>query len=280
MFRKAPLFLSMKKISILGCGWLGLPLARMFLAKGWSVKGSTTTEARLRELSESGIEPFLIVCDPEINGRNLDCFFSSDCLILNIPFLRNLKDPRYYREQILSVAEKAKTSSLKRIIFASSTSVYPDTLIDAREDAVFSPADERAGVLLDIERELLGCSSFSTTVIRFAGLYGANRKIGNFLSGRSVPRANAPVNLIHLDDCCHIIGKLVDADITGEIFNACSDAHPLRKDLYTLAAKALNVPAPQFSSDTPVKGKTVNNRKLKQKLSYTFVHPDPMLDLA
>lgn len=32
----------MPTVSILGCGWLGLPLAEQLLAEGYSVKGSTT----------------------------------------------------------------------------------------------------------------------------------------------------------------------------------------------------------------------------------------------
>ena len=36
-----------EKISILGCGWLGLPLAKSLLAKGYKIKGSTTSESKL-----------------------------------------------------------------------------------------------------------------------------------------------------------------------------------------------------------------------------------------
>jgi 3-hydroxyisobutyrate dehydrogenase-like beta-hydroxyacid dehydrogenase len=32
-----------KSISILGCGWLGVPLAKHLIQKGFSVKGSVTS---------------------------------------------------------------------------------------------------------------------------------------------------------------------------------------------------------------------------------------------
>ena len=50
----------MKKISILGCGWLGLPLAKSLIEKGFSIKGSTTSEEKLQVLQNAGIQPFLI----------------------------------------------------------------------------------------------------------------------------------------------------------------------------------------------------------------------------
>ena len=50
----------MKNISILGCGWLGEPLAISLLEAGYSVKGSTTTESKLATLEASQIEAYLI----------------------------------------------------------------------------------------------------------------------------------------------------------------------------------------------------------------------------
>ena len=47
----------MTKISILGCGWLGFPLAKALLSKGLSVKGSTTSSEKLATLEKAGITP-------------------------------------------------------------------------------------------------------------------------------------------------------------------------------------------------------------------------------
>ena len=49
-----------KKIAILGCGWLGLPLATSLLSKGYEVKGSTTSESKLDVLKNAGISTFQI----------------------------------------------------------------------------------------------------------------------------------------------------------------------------------------------------------------------------
>ena len=49
-----------KRISILGSGWLGLPLAQALLKEKHSIKGSTTSESKLDPLKSEGISPYLI----------------------------------------------------------------------------------------------------------------------------------------------------------------------------------------------------------------------------
>ena len=60
----------MTKISILGCGWLGLPLAKALLKKKFHVNGSTTTVEKLDVLKDEGINPFLIDIPLSIDDEN------------------------------------------------------------------------------------------------------------------------------------------------------------------------------------------------------------------
>lgn len=48
------------KVSILGCGWLGFPLAKKLIEIGFEVKGSTTTENKLAVLKSNKIAPYLL----------------------------------------------------------------------------------------------------------------------------------------------------------------------------------------------------------------------------
>ena len=68
-------------ITILGCGWLGLPLAKALVKSGYPVKGSTTREENLETLREAGLEPFLVELDPEVNGEDLPIFFTAIFLL-------------------------------------------------------------------------------------------------------------------------------------------------------------------------------------------------------
>jgi nucleoside-diphosphate-sugar epimerase len=265
-----------KTISILGCGWLGLPLARHLVQCGFPVKGSTTTPEKLQSLIDAHIIPYLIAANSQLRGEDIDSFLQSKILFLNIPFKRNLEDPHTYKQQIDSVMSYAQSSPVEFVIFASSTSIYPDERCEAVEDMPFVPDNPRSQVLWEVEQALLKNHQFETTIIRFSGLYGGTRRIGRFLSGkRNLPKGSRPVNLIHLDDCIEIIAQIIEQDIRGETFNACSDEHPTRKELYTKAAVAFGAEPPQFINEAPTGNvyKIVSNRKLKKRLGYRFKHP-------
>jgi nucleoside-diphosphate-sugar epimerase len=266
-----------QSVSVLGCGWLGLPLAKKLAASGYKVKGSTTTPAKISVLENSNIIPYHLTCDPSVEGENVADFFKADALFLNIPFRRDLKDPKYYAEQIRSVAQHAAAGGIRLVIFAGSTLVYPALNQTAREADVIAPADERAKVLLDVEQMLLSDRRFTTTVIRFAGLYGPDREIGNFFKTARVPKdGDAPVNLIHLDDCIGIVQAVLEKNAGGEVFNACGDDHPLRKDLYTKAAIAAGTKPLVFESAVAGRYKIIANTKVKERLGYRFKYPSPL----
>jgi len=264
-------------ISVLGCGWLGLPLAKHLVHLGYSVKGSTTTKDKIALIEESRITPFHIEAAPQLSGSGIDSFFQSKILVLNIPFRRKLKDPDYYKQQIDSVITHAEISPVEFVIFASSTSIYPASKRSALEDAEMIPDDPRAKTLMSIERGLIANKNFQTTVLRFSGLYGGRRRIGQLLAGRKgLMDGDSPVNLIHLDDCVEIVTQIIVKNIRNEIFNVTSDSHPTRKEIYTKAAVHYGLEPPQFTDQLTARLKIVSNAKLKERLKYTFTHPDPL----
>lgn len=268
-----------KTISILGCGWLGLPLAKFLITQGYHVKGSTTTPAKLAILQKNNIESFLLKSEPRLSGSAVSGFFQSDILVVTIPFRRDFKDPRLYAEQIGSIVRAVENSSIDFTIFTSSTSVYPDSLKMAAEDSEFVADNPRSEVLLRTEKLLSENKNFDTTVVRFGGLFGADRKIGRFLSGKdNLKGGNNPVNLIHLDDCVQIISEIIRQDIRREVFNACCDEHPSRKALYSACASRLGIAPPVFDEAGQESGKIVSNEKIKRFLNYSFRYAEPCLN--
>jgi len=75
-------------VSILGCGWLGKPLAVSLVKKGFYVKGSTTSTEKLNELNQLNISPFLIDISMDINIVE---FLKTDVLIIAITH-KNIED--------------------------------------------------------------------------------------------------------------------------------------------------------------------------------------------
>ena len=277
-------------VAIVGCGWLGRPLANRLVTDGLEVRGSTTTPEKLDDLRADGIEPSLLRLDPEPTGENWRSLFRAPVLILNIPPGRGDEDVRrVHRRQIQTVADAAASGGVEWILFASSTGVYPaveqtvreDDCPPGRPDALPGPRRATGEAVLEVEGLLMERSDFDTTIVRLGGLYGPDRVPGRFLAGRTgVGRPNAPVNLLHQDDAIGIFTTLLEHEIQGEVFNACADEHPTRKVFYTRAAEVLGLDPPVFDDTDATTGKLVSNAKLKEWCTYQFEHPDPLADLA
>ncbi|HWZ35977.1 MAG TPA: hypothetical protein VNW51_07430, partial [Mucilaginibacter sp.] len=70
-------------VSVLGCGWYGLELAKALVNKWIKVKGSTTSAEKLMILSQQGIEPYQIDLSTE-DSIDTD-FFDCDVFWVCIP---------------------------------------------------------------------------------------------------------------------------------------------------------------------------------------------------
>jgi UDP-N-acetyl-D-mannosaminuronate dehydrogenase len=78
--------MSQLKIAIIGCGWLGLPLAKKLIKENFIVKGSTTSKEKISVLKTEKIEPFLIDLNKNLDKEILNSFLKNvDVLIINIP---------------------------------------------------------------------------------------------------------------------------------------------------------------------------------------------------
>ena len=268
-----------QRISILGCGWLGLPLGAALVQKGYEVKGSTTRPEKLEQIREQGIEPYLIQVTDKVEGPEKESFFDADLLVLNIPpgGRRNPEVEEEYPQQVKAVMEHIHSGAVEYLLFVSSSSVYWDENREVTEADELGPSTPSARALVVIERYLALLKHPQTTVLRMGGLVGGSRKAGRFLAGkRDVRNGEAPVNLVHLDDCIGVIEAVIEQSAWGQTFNVCADQHPTRAAFYTAQAKKQGFEPPTFRASDQLAYKIVSNEKLKKALGYTFRHPDPM----
>ena len=115
--------MNQNKIGIIGCGWLGLPLAKEFVSNNYKVKGSTTTKEKLEILKNEGIDAYLIdVAENSISDSFESFLYELDILIVNIPPKIRKDANSNYSEKIKELVKQA--NKVKNILFISSTSVY------------------------------------------------------------------------------------------------------------------------------------------------------------
>jgi nucleoside-diphosphate-sugar epimerase len=262
----------MKKISILGCGWLGLPLAKSLLEQGFLVNGSTTSTEKISILEKAGITPFQIsLFEEKIEGA-MDLFIeNSEILIVDIPPKLRGDSKENFVGKVKNLIPFIENSTVKKVLFISSTSVFSDDNSEVTEASIPNPDTESGKQLLETEQLLQSNKNFQTTIIRFGGLIGNDRHPIKFLAGRkNIENPDAPINLIHQDDCIGIIETIISLDLWNEIFNAVAPIHPTRKEYYIQKAMELNLPLPEFEEGKISTGKLISSDKIETVLNYKF----------
>ena len=264
----------MKKISILGIGWLGLPLAMHLITKGYQIKGSTTSLMKLKKLKQKGIQPYHIILKENKVAGEIDEFLDeSEILIINIPpGLRSNPDIDFVAK-IRGLLKPVEKSSVKHVLFVSSTSVFEDQEgFPIIQDTTVTNASKNAGKQLIATEELLRQNNkFATTIIRFGGLFGPDRHPATMLSGKTnLKNPEAPINLIHQQDCIEIIATILEQHYWEQTINAAYPDHPQKEVYYTSICKQMDLPIPQYDKETASKGKIINTDKIIKELNYEF----------
>ncbi len=251
-----------QKISILGCGWLGMPLALTLVNKGFTVNGSTTSKNKFNKLKREGVLPYLIELD---NLESNICeFLDAEILIITVPS-KNI-------DNFKNLITKIKKSNIKKVLFISSSSVYPNLNQLATEETTVKKSP-----LSEIEILFKLNTIFKSTILRFSGLFGYDRKPGEFIkNNKKIEKPEGYVNLIHRDDCIKIIELIIKRNTWNEILNACADTHPKSRDFYTKECLKLGKNVPIFNENSLNNYKIVSTEKLKLLLDFKFKYSDLM----
>jgi len=263
-----------EQISILGTGWLGLPLAKALIQKKYIVKGSTTSGHRLEQLSAHNIIPFKIAVTEQGPTGDIASFLKgSTILIINIPPGLRRNPEIDFVSKIRTLIPHIEESTITKVLFIGSTSVFADLEGFPIVSKETQPnATSNAGKqLIETEKLLQKNKSFKTTILRFAGLYGPNRHPATMLSKRTnIKNPKAPVNLIHLDDCIGIILKILKINAWDDVFNASSSNHPKKFEYYSKICREMRLSEPDYDFETPSKGKVITSDMLIHKIGYQF----------
>ncbi|TGE16404.1 NAD(P)H-binding protein [Hymenobacter elongatus] len=263
-------------VAVLGCGWLGLPLAQALVRAGHPVAGTTTTPKQLLTLRDAGITPYLLRLGPDFSATDADTLRALltgiDVLVLNIP-------PRTagtggYPALLRPVGSAVLAAGVRHVLFVSSTGVYPDEPRRMKEADAVASAEATSDLLRAEGQFTSSAGHWQTTVVRLSGLIGPARPPGRFLAGRrDLPNGDAPVNLIHLHDCIGLLTSIIRQQAWGYTFNASAAQHLSRREFYPVAAQHLGLEPPVFVAESTA-GKTIDSTLVRQKLNYQFQHDD------
>lgn len=262
-----------KIIGVIGCGWLGLPLAISFVKEEYTVHGSTTSEEKVAYLAKEGITPFLIsLAEDEIKGNITGFLQNLDALVINVPPKLRGKGPKEnYVKKMHLLHQEIKQANIDKVIFVSSTSVYGDIDGEVTENTIPEPSTESGKQLLVSENIFAKDIDLQTTIIRFGGLIGPNRHPVTMLSKKQgLSNGNAPVNLIHLNDCIRIINAVFKNSWWNLVLNGVYPQHPTKQNYYSLEAKKRKIQMPDYKVNKHKKGKIIYSNVLISVKNFKF----------
>lgn len=273
-----------KRISILGCGWLGFPLAKRLLGSGITsqVKGSTTSKDKLEQFAAAGIEGYLLPLNPEagLDAGISEPFFDSDMIIISIPPRMSQHVAGNYSAQMQMVAGAIQNAPAKEVVFVSSTGVYRDLSQTAVEPDVRLPEHSAQPEMVAAENAIAALRPQKTvTILRLSGLLGYNRIPGKYVKGqKDLTTGDIPVNYIHRDDAAAIIQAIIEQGSQNETFNITAPFHPTRSEVYVDSCAQFGWEAPTFKiPEQRPAFKLISGDKFAKTYQYEFKYPDPLL---
>lgn len=254
------------KIGIIGLGWLGLPLAKTLLNKGFQVLG--TTRSRSVDLSHERFSHVLF--DPLVKKQASTSWFG-DLDIIVLAFTPSKTDEKAYAKDCVRMLDLISPSC--KVILISSTGVYP------QRDGIFNEIDYPAG---SIKTNAIGYAELALssmlrdrlTVIRLSGLVGPKRYPVTAMakSGKSYQNFER-VNLIHREDAIGLIEHVIQHKLWNRTINGCSTEHPFKGPFYTAMASKLGINPPLFEDKT--RSERLISNQLSIELGYKYIYPDP-----
>ncbi len=261
-----------KKITIAGLGWLGSPFASQLKFLGYTVKGSVTDAEKAKQLTKGGTTTYPILIAESGTSGMVDTFLAdTDVLVIMIPPGLRKNTGANYALKMAHFLHTIERSGVEKVILVSSTSVYADAQGKVTEKDSPQPETNAGKQLYDVEQIFFNSVAFKTTIVRFGGLFGGSRNPVKFLAGRKdLNNGDAPVNMIHRDDCIGILIRIIKRDAFEYIFNAVAPQHPSKKEYYTEQARLLSLDPPVYSEEEQATFKQVDSLNVKAVLNYDF----------
>ena len=269
------------KIAIIGCGYVGSAVAKLWSEKGHKMIITTTTPERVSEL-QNITQQVVVMKGNDFNAMK-DVLQNQEVVLLSV-------GDRYrtgYKQTYLETAETLltalkKTPTVKQIIYTGSYSVYGDKNGEwVDENSSVTPATEGGKILHETEQVLLSASTPQQRVciLRLGGIYGPGRELVKIFSrweGQTRPGSgNDVTNWIHLDDIVEALEFAKKKQLQG-IYNLVNNVPMISRELLDGLHKYQGL-GQIYWDDSTFSTRPFNARVSNQKLrneGFELVHPE------
>jgi len=207
------------RVAILGCGYVGLELARQLEVAGHSAVGVRRSEDGLAAVRETGAEA---VQADVTDADSLAAVPDVDAVVFAASSGgRGAEAAReVYVEGLRTAVEQfgGREDAPDRLVYTSSTGVYGDHDGGWVDEATpLDPTTEKTEALVEAERVALDEApefGMNPTVVRFAGLYGPDRyRLTRYLEG---PVTEGYLNMVHREDAAGVVRFALTGDAAGD----------------------------------------------------------------
>lgn len=239
----------MKRVLIVGSGWLGIPLAKT-LSEVFSVQCAYRSEQTKNRIKQNRLKPIGFPDDWSHFDIAVFCFPPK-------------KDKESYSQSVQKYVNRLPQET--KIILTSSIGIYPNISGRFKEDSIFQTPENKFYLK---EAEDLVLKRKKSTVLRLGGLIGEDRHPIKFISGKPLKNPNGPINLVHRNDVIRVIQSCISKSWMG-IFNVVAPINLTRFEYYSNKAKALSI-APPVSSEEPLINRKVVTKRLINEHGFVF----------
>jgi nucleoside-diphosphate-sugar epimerase len=270
------------KIAIIGCGYVGTAIARLWSQAGHAVTATTTTPDRIAELGQVAKHAAVVKGDDVAGLR--ETIRDREVVLLSMGARDRRLEP--YRATYLGTAQNvvaiaAQTPSVGQLIYTSSYGILGDRQGEwVDESAPVAPANENGEILAATEQVLLNAHSeqLKVCILRLAGIYGPGRELIRIFrswAGTTRPGTGAGyTNWIHLED---IVGalELIRLKQLAGIYHLANDTPMPRREFFERLFQRHGLPPIVWDASSP-SSDAYNLRLANQKIKaagLTLIHP-------
>ena len=282
----------LKDVLIVGCGDIGVRVARRLQQNGGYVSGLARSESSASRLRELGITPLMGNLD---DAASLNVLPSADKLVLYFapppgggPFDSRMRN-------FCQTVDPEKLPA--RLVYISTSGVYGDCGGEwVTEETPIKPQTSRAQRRADAEatlQEWAGKHGVPLVILRVTGIYGPGRlPLARIQQGHPILREaeSPPTNRIHADDLAAVCVRAAEKAVDGHIFHIfnVSDGRPgTMTQYFNAVSDLLGLPRlPQIDMQEAqqvmnpmmlsylTETRRMDNRKMMEQLGVILQYPE------